>query len=154
MSENIKNPAAESAQNAAGAAEGVLLAPDERVERDRDIAPHRFTYLFCSSLVQYLHGLNAETVARLLPRRDARESGAARSEPYVARLAREIGSERIFQKIFLLCHILWSVFEGDTKVCKIFREKPKKVLANSGILLYNIKTRVRQSAGVLNGGGG
>ena len=30
-------------ENAAGAAEGVLLAPDERVERDRDIAPHRFT---------------------------------------------------------------------------------------------------------------
>ena len=43
MSENIKNTAAESAQNAAGAAEGVLLAPDERVERDRDIATHRFT---------------------------------------------------------------------------------------------------------------
>lgn len=30
-------------ENAAGAVEGVLLAPDERVERDRDIAPHRFT---------------------------------------------------------------------------------------------------------------
>ena len=30
-------------EHAAGAAEGVLFAPDERVERDRDIAPHRFT---------------------------------------------------------------------------------------------------------------
>ena len=30
-------------ENAAGAAEGVFLAPDERVERDRDIAPRRFT---------------------------------------------------------------------------------------------------------------
>ena len=33
-------------------------------------------------------------------------------------------------------------------------EKAKKVLANSGPLLYNNKTRVRRSAGVLNGGGG
>ena len=30
-------------EHAAGAAEGVLLTPDESVKRDRDIAPHRFT---------------------------------------------------------------------------------------------------------------